>query len=80
LFDRNVSVSNHVNATSGNIVKTYKESYFKTFSLSSSYADKLLSANSDIIIIQMTLCSEVKVIAELIKKENYDKLFTESNK
>jgi hypothetical protein len=72
-------VSNHVNAVSGNIVKTYKESFFKSFNLSSSYADKLSSSDSDIVVIQMILCGGNKVIAELIKKENYDELFIDIN-
>lgn len=67
----NVSVSSHVNAVTGNIIKTYKDSYFKRFNLSSRFADEVFKENADKVVIQMTICGSMEVIAELIDKEKY---------
>lgn len=71
----NISVSNHVNAVTGNIVKTYKDSYFLRFHLKSTLSDKLLKENSDKIIIQMVVCGDMEVIAEVMNKKLYNELF-----
>lgn len=77
---QNLSVSNHVNAVTGNIVKTYRDSYFKRFHLKSQISDILFSPNADTIVIQMTLCGDMDVIAELISKKKYDEMFKEDVK
>jgi hypothetical protein len=75
-----------INACSGGIYKTCKESWFVRFHLQSGYAEKLLVSNPNIwleteekhitvIVLQMVICGEMEVIAELIKKEDYDKYF-----
>ena len=69
-----VSVSNHVNAVSGNIIKTYRDSYFKRFSLCSPLAETLFKEKSETIIIQMTVCGDMDVIAELISREKYNEM------
>ncbi|NFJ84000.1 hypothetical protein FDA84_15040 [Clostridium botulinum] len=71
----NISVSNHVNAVTGNIVKTYKDSYFLRFHLKSSLSDKLLKENSDKIVTQMVVCGDMEVIAEVMNKKLYNELF-----
>jgi len=73
----NTNVSTHVNAVSGNIVKTYKESYFKRLYLNSEYADRVLSGDTDCIVIQMIICGDMEVIAEIINRKLYDNLFKE---
>jgi hypothetical protein len=72
-----VSVSNHVNAVSGNIIKTYKESYFKRFHLNSRLSDDFFKENSDVVVIQMMVCGDMEVIAEIMLKEKYNKLIDE---
>lgn len=86
----NTTNSLKINACSGGIYKTCKESWFVRFGLKSSYADKVLQLNptlnlsgerfdrTEIIILQMVICGEMEVIAELIKKEDYDKYFKDS--
>lgn len=75
-------------ACSGGIYKTYKESWFKRFNLNSVLADKLFryvnessiytndKDNIDeIIVLQMILCGDMEVIAELINKKDFEKYF-----
>jgi len=78
------SVSNHVNAVSGNIVKTYKESWFERFHLRSNYAEKLFKRQPSEdhitkppVVIQMVLCGDMEVVAELMAYEDYQKIFEE---
>ena len=89
-------VSTHVNAVTGNITKTYKDSFFKRFHLTSKLADKLFANNSEhrkikvperfhdekysdpereVVVVQMVICGDMEVIAELIYKEDYEKIF-----
>lgn len=62
-----------INACSGGIYKTYKESWFDKFHLRSAMADSLFNPNGSTIVLQMVLCGENEVMAELIKKEDFDK-------
>ena len=65
----------NINACSDGIYKTYKESWFKRFHLESLMAKGLFQPNESTIILQMVICGENEVIAELIKKEDFDKYF-----
>ena len=75
-----------INACSGGIYKTYKESWFEYLRLDGSAMETMFrhyKYKSDenvyyqgVIIIQMILTSNQKcVIAELIKKEDFEKYF-----
>lgn len=79
-----------INACSGGIYKTYKESWFNRFNLKSELAEKILKPydnkvkvniegyhyiEKEVIILQMIICGDMEVIAELIKKEDFDKYF-----
>ena len=75
-----------INACSGGIYKSCKESWFTRFHLNSNYADKILISNPavkldgyyddiSVVVLQMVICGDMEVIAELIKKEDYDKYF-----
>lgn len=78
-----------INACSGGIYKTYKESWFSYLNLDSD-AMKTMTKRykyesdenvyyKDVIILQMILASnEDYVIAELIKKEDFEKYFERS--
>lgn len=66
-----------INACSGGIYKTYKESWFKRFHLESSLAKALFRSDESTIILQMVICGENEVMAELIRKEDFDKYFEE---
>ena len=79
-----------INACSGGIYKTYKESWFSYLNLDSD-AMKTMTKRykyesdenvyyKDVIILQMILASnEDYVIAELIKKEDFEKYFERSD-
>ena len=73
-----------INACSGGIYKTYKESWFDTIRLDSRKSSTLFKNNDwsehdnlykNVVIIQMILLGEDKVLAELIKKDDFDKYF-----
>ena len=95
-----------INACSGGIYKTYKESWFERFHLQSESAkelfnkcsirkirtgefyknswghidyDKPITEKEEVIIIQMIICGDMEVIAELIRKEDFDKYFMNNN-
>lgn len=79
-----------INACSGGIYKTYKESWFCYLSLSGSamktmgkiylYEEDKNKYYKDVIILQMILTGkEDYVIAELIKKEDFNKYFERSD-
>lgn len=68
-----------INTCSGGIYKTYKESWFKRFHLESPLAKALFQPDESTIILQMVICGENEVIAELIRKEDFDKYFEEEN-
>ncbi|MGJ9381517.1 hypothetical protein [Salipaludibacillus sp. CF4.18] len=72
---QDASISNHVNAVTGAITKTYRQSYFKRFHLKSRLADTFFTSDSKTIVIQMVMCGEMDVIAELIDRKEYEKLF-----
>ena len=97
-----------INACSGGIYKTYKESWFINFSLNSTLANKILrkegcyyrpgygystdkynlveSCNKglekvkEVEILQMIICGDKEVIAEVIFKEDFEKYFERSDK
>lgn len=79
-----------INACSGGIYKTYKESWFsylhlegeamKTMTKMYKYKSDENTYYQDVIILQMILTSNQNyVIAELIKKEDFEKYFERSD-
>lgn len=79
VVNRNVKVSKHVSAVSGNIVKTYAESYFIRFHLKSPLAEKLLKDGASEVIIQMVMCGEMDVIAEVINRIKYNDIMAQED-
>lgn len=96
-----------INACSGGIYKTYKESWFINFSLNSNMADKILRKEGcyyrpgygysiskydlvgrgndglekvkEVEILQMIICGEKEVLAEVIYKEDFEKYVERSD-
>lgn len=74
-----------INAITGTIVKNYKDSFFKKFDLDSVFADRVFDTNSPhisnygnnrpVVVLQMMMCGENKVIAELMWEQDFDKLY-----
>ena len=80
MLNTNVKIHNNLkfNACSGGIYKTYKESWFKRFHLKSVFSEDLLSKNnSSVIVLQIIICGDMEVIAELIEKQDFEKYFVE---
>lgn len=86
-YARSISNNNlNINAITGTILKNYKDSFFLRFNLKSELGKILLSKqptlkqesypykNIDVVIIQMMMCGDMDVIAELMWKEDFDKL------
>ena len=78
-------VSNHVNAVTGNITKTYAKSFFKRFNLKSRRADELLSPTPTLTIgyssrcvevVQMVVVGDMEVVAEIMFKEDYKEVIS----
>ena len=78
-------VSTHVNAVSGNITKTYPKSFFQRFHLKSTMAENLLSSSpalgsgyskTPVQVIQMMMCGDMEVIAEIITQSDYDEVLS----
>ena len=85
ITNKNV-VSTHINAVTGQISKTYRQSFFKKINLKSQEAETLLSSRPrfnenyntvEVVIIQMVVVGDMEVIAELMKKSEYNKMLDE---
>lgn len=80
--DNSVKTTNNIkiNACSGGIYKTYKESWFERFHLQSKRSDALLDYdNHSTIVLQMVVCGDMEVMAELIKSNDLEKYLKSSN-
>lgn len=77
----------NINAVSETLTKTFRKSFFKRFNINSKMADYVFNENkptltnpacSDarkIVILQIMLCGNNELLAEIIYKEDYDELF-----
>lgn len=71
-----------IDAVSGTLTKTFKESYFVRFQKGSPMEDRYLTENAakngkgdKIIILQIMLAFDDNYVVEVINKEDYDKMF-----
>lgn len=79
-----------INAVSGTIVKNYRKSFILRFHMKSSMAESILSKNPSlyiektrsrrlIVVLQVMLCGDEELLAEVMWKDDFDELFkTES--
>jgi len=87
-YSKSISNNNlNINAINGTILKNYKDSFFLRFHLKSKVGETLLNKKPtlkqesypykdiDVVVIQMMMCGDMDVIAELILKEDFDKLY-----
>ena len=77
----------NINAVSGTIVKNYKDSFILRFHMKSEMANTILDKKprlkekdySDeykpIVVLQVMLCGEQELLAEVMWKEDFDKIF-----
>lgn len=73
-----------INAVSGTIVKNYRKSFILRFNMGSLMADHILSENPfieknyikiPIVVLQVMLCGDKELLAEIMWKENFDEIF-----
>lgn len=74
----------NINAITGTILKNYADSFFLRFNLRSELGQALLNKSprmqkegycaADIVVIQIVICGDMEVIAEVIWKDDFDKL------
>lgn len=77
-----------INAVSGTIVKNYKDSFILRFHMKSEMADLILNRkprlkeddyrgakNKPVVVLQVMLCGEQELLAEVMWKEDFDKLY-----
>ena len=77
----NPTINTNINAVSGTLQKTLRNSFFKRFHMNSTMADyvfdtqKLGQYSKEIVVLQIMLCGEKEFLMEAIYKEDYDKIF-----
>lgn len=83
------SQSIKINAVSGTIVKNYKDSFILRFHMKSTMAEKILdkepqlsksdeyrnNRNYPVVVLQVMLCGNEELLAEVMWKEDFDKMF-----
>ena len=72
----NTRVNFKINTCSGGIYKTYLESWFERFHLKSDRSEQLLckeryGAQRDKVVLQMVICGDMEVMAELVYTKDY---------
>jgi hypothetical protein len=75
----------NINAVSGTIVKNYKDSFILRFTMRSDMASRIFDSNptvklnngsyKSVVVLQVMLCGEQELIAEVMWKEDFDKMF-----
>lgn len=74
-----------INAVNGVMLKNYKGSFFVRCHLKSPAGENLLSANClaligriyrSAVVIQVMICGDMEVIAEVMRKEDFEKLWS----
>ncbi|MDD4566089.1 MAG: hypothetical protein PHE79_11525 [Eubacteriales bacterium] len=72
----NTNTNVKINAVSGLILKNHTKSYFRRFHLQSAVANSLFVPDGSIIVLQMLICGDMEVIAELVKREDFEEAST----
>lgn len=74
-----------INAVSGTIVKNYRKSFILRFHMKSSMAESILSKKpfmkknyseeEPVVVLQVMLCGDGELLAEVMWKDDFDELF-----
>lgn len=77
----------NVNAVNGTLVKTFRKSFFKRFHMKSNTADYIFDTEKpslknkryydtkEIVVLQIMLCGDGEMLAEIIYKDDYEEMF-----
>ena len=71
---KNENNTTQITTCSGGIYKSCADSWFICIHLRSDYAKSILRKNSDEIVLQMVVCGEMEVMAEVIKRSDFENL------
>lgn len=87
-YQANPTTNIQVNAVSGTLTKTFRKSFFKRFHMNSETAQHVFNERKptlrsstlyytepEIVVLQIMLCGDNELLAELIYKEDYDEIF-----
>ena len=86
-YEANPKTNLNINAVSGTLTKTFKDSYFVRFEEGSRMEDTYFDENYsyrlnrdrtekiEIIVLQVMLCGDHSYLVEAIDKEKYEKMF-----
>ncbi len=84
-YEANPITNINVNAVSGTLIKTFKDSYFVRFHMNSTFAKRYFQEKNpfretngketEIVIVQCMLCGDGEFLVEVIDKIDYDKIF-----
>ena len=91
MFDTTtLSQKTKISAVSGTLVKTSPKSFFEKFHIDSDMADWLFDSNpklkgaygkfKSVVVLQVMLCGEKKLIAEIMWKDDYDEMVKSNEK
>lgn len=86
-YESNPKTNLNINAVSGTLTKTFKDSYFVRFEKGSKMEERcfndkycyryseFLNKKIEIVVLQVMLCGEDSYLVEAIDKEIYEKMF-----
>lgn len=76
-YTSNPTAKININSVSGLLNKTLKDSYFVRFHMRSALSDRLFCDNNKTVILQIMLCQDGELIAEVIDRNKYEQMFKE---
>lgn len=61
-----------INACSGGIYKTFHKSWIERFHLDSPRADNILNRSYGNVVLQVVICGDMEVLAEIMSNKDYE--------
>jgi len=80
MFNSNSSTEINISAVSGTITKTYVKSWFQRFHLQSHTAGQILTEGYGHCVLQVMVCGDMQVIAEIITKKDLEEALREGGR
>lgn len=80
-YQANPTTNLNVNAVSGALTKTFRNSYFVRYHMYSKLAEVYLDGkNPHYVVVQTMLCGDKEFLSEVIDKKDYDEMFEAEEK
>lgn len=74
-YSANPTANIEINTVSGTLTKTLKESHFERFHMKSPRAEHLFDSCASEVVLQVMLCGEGELLAEVISWNKYQEVF-----